>query len=264
VLISESTVNQRWLFGRDSYRPPAEPIATSEYEVAAIPSNQEARRFVLDHHYSGTYPAARFRFGLYHRAKLAGVAVFSHPVSDLTLTNVFRGAPAVAGVELGRFILLDEVPGNGETWFLARCFEHLRREGIVGVVSFSDPTARTNAHGETVFAGHIGTIYQAANGRYLGRSAARSLHVLPDGQVFSSRALQKIRAGSQGWRYAADILERHGAAAINYDHRVEWLERWLPKITHRMRHFGNHKYAWPLIRRHRAIVGGPYPKAGQK
>jgi hypothetical protein len=27
---------------------------------------------------------------------------------------------------LGRIVLLDEVPGNGETWFVARCFELLR------------------------------------------------------------------------------------------------------------------------------------------
>jgi hypothetical protein len=168
----------------------------------------------------------------------------------------------VASVELGRFILLDEVPGNGETWFLARCFEHLRREGLVGVVSFSDPTARTNAAGDTVFGGHIGTIYQAANGRYLGRSSARLLHVLPDGQVFSSRALQKIRSGSQGWRYAATLLESHGADPIDFDNRAEWLAVWLPKITRRLKHFGNHKYAWPLTRANRLLKGGPYPKSG--
>lgn len=31
-----------------------------------------------------------------------------------SLTNVF-GAKAVESVELGRFVLLDDVPGNGET-----------------------------------------------------------------------------------------------------------------------------------------------------
>ena len=39
-------------------------------------------------------------------------------------------------VELGRFVLLDSVAGNGETWFLARSFEILRKHAIVGVVSF--------------------------------------------------------------------------------------------------------------------------------
>ena len=30
-------------------------------------------------------------------------------------------------VELGRFVLLDSVAGNGETWFLARSFDILRK-----------------------------------------------------------------------------------------------------------------------------------------
>ena len=82
-------------------------------------------------------PAARFRIGLYRHGDLAGVAVFSHPCSNAVLTNVFQ-APLLSTVELGRFLLLDFVGGNGETWFLARAFEILRSRGIVGVVSFSD------------------------------------------------------------------------------------------------------------------------------
>jgi len=46
------------------------------------------------------------------------------------------------GVELGRSVLLDSVPGNGETWFLARCFEQMRKSDLIGVVTFSDPVPR--------------------------------------------------------------------------------------------------------------------------
>jgi len=35
--------------------------------VAAIDNDREAKAFVLAHHAFGTYPAARLRFGLYHR-----------------------------------------------------------------------------------------------------------------------------------------------------------------------------------------------------
>jgi len=38
--------------------------------------------------------------------------------------------------------LLDSVPGNGETWFLARCFEQMRKSDLIGVVTFSDPVPR--------------------------------------------------------------------------------------------------------------------------
>src|SRR5262245_32628487 len=220
--------NQRWRERRSSYRPSGEVIDTRRYEVAAIASDAEARAFVESHHYSGAYPAARFRLGLYRHAALVGVAVFSHPARDEVLTNVFPG-DARESVELGRFVLLDDVPGNGETWFLGRCFEELRREGLRGVVSFSDPVPRTTAAGAVVFAGHVGTIYQAHNALYLGRAKSSVLRLLPDGRVFSNRAAAKIRGRERGWRYAAAQLEAFGAAPLTdtMDARA-WLHDWMP------------------------------------
>jgi hypothetical protein len=208
--MDQFVLNQRWFRRQDSYRPPAETIQTRAYEVAAIPDDRTAKAFVCKHHYSGTYPAARFRFGLYRGNELVGVAVFSHPCNDGVLTSVFPALP-LESTELGRFVLLDAVPGNGESWFLGRCFELLRRAGIVGVVSFSDPKPRTTAEGQIVFGGHIGTIYQAHNAIYLGRSTLRSYRLLPDGSVFSARAIQKVQAKEKGWRYAAERLVAWGA-----------------------------------------------------
>ncbi len=85
-----STMNQRWRKHRTLYRPAGEVIRTREYDVAAIESDAEAKAFIAQHHYSHSYPAARFRFGLYRGEKLCGVAVFSHPCNDLVLTRVFR------------------------------------------------------------------------------------------------------------------------------------------------------------------------------
>lgn len=239
--------NQRWRGGRASYRPSGEVINPRHFDVAPIDQDGPAKAFVLEHHYSGTYPAARFRFGLYRGAERVGVAVFSHPCSDRVLTTVFDG-PALESVELGRFVLLDDVAGNGETWFLARCFEQLRALELRGVVSFSDPMPRDTAAGDRIFPGHIGTIYQAHNGVYLGQATPRSLRLLPDGQVMSARALQKIRSGDRGWRYSAELLERAGATTPSGDPR-EWLREQLPLITRLVRHPGNHKYAWPLAKR---------------
>src|SRR5262249_25959639 len=86
------------------------------------------------------YPAARWRFGLFRRGVLQGVAVFSHPCNDRALTSVFPGR-ATDSVELGRFVLLDEVPGNGETWMLGRCFRLLRHAGLAGAGASPRPTA---------------------------------------------------------------------------------------------------------------------------
>jgi hypothetical protein len=159
---------QRWNGGRSSYRKPDETIRVAQYDVATISDDSTARSFILEHHYAGTYPAARHRIGLYRRGELVGVAVFSHPCSDAVLTNVFP-APAQLSVELGRFVLLDSVPANGESWFIRRAFDILRNQGIIGVVSFSDPLARMTADGKIIHRGHVGIIYQACNAHYAGR-----------------------------------------------------------------------------------------------
>jgi len=250
---------QRWRDGRDRYRLAGEVIDPRQYEVAAIAGDGPARAFVCAHHYSGTYPAARFRFGLYRGAALVGVAVYSHPCNDRVLTSVFPGSPLEA-VELGRFVLLDDVPGNGETWFLARTFEQLRAERLRGVVSFSDPIPRRTADGRLVFPGHLGVIYQAHNGVYLGRSTPRTLRILPDGTVWSARAIQKIRAREKGWEYAVATLRRAGAPPP--EELTAWLREWLPRLTRPLRHAGNHRYAWALERRgrRRLTASAPYPK----
>lgn len=254
-------MNQRWRNQRDSYCPIGEPIRTSQYEVASIDTDGQAKAFVLRHHYSATYPAARFRYGLYTGGQLVGVAVFSVPCSDAVLTKTFPGIEAPEATELGRFVLLDSVPGNGETWFLARCFELLRAEEIAGVVSFSDPVARKTSVGATVFPGHIGTIYQAHNAVYLGRATPRTLRMLPDGSVLSARAISKLRARSKGWRYTAELLERYGAEKPSSDLGA-WANRWIPAVTRPLRHHGNHKYAWGLDRSAKRLLPAsqPYPK----
>lgn len=243
-------MNQRWRNRLATFRHPDEIIEPRRYDVAPIDSDATAKRFVETHHYSRSYPAARFRFGLYEAGELVGVAVFSIPCSAAVLTKYFGGA-ATESVELGRFVLLDRVPGNGETWFLGRCFRLLRDEGLRGVLSFSDPTPRRTAAGAVLFPGHVGTIYRAHNGVQLGRSTARTLRLLPDGRVFSDRAISKIRSGDRGWRYAAGQLCEFGAPPPpqNSPHeRHRWLTRALAEITRTLRHPGNLRFAWGFSR----------------
>lgn len=263
-----TTTVQRWRWRRDTYRPAGEVIRTADFEVAPIPDDRTAKTFVLTHHYSASYPAARFRFGLYRGSELVGVAVFSVPAQPAVLAP-FGGAPSV---ELGRFVLIDSVPGNGESWFIGRAFELLRGEGMAGVVSFSDPVARTRADGSPVFGGHVGTIYQATNAIYTGRSKAETRLLLPDGSLLHGRALSKIRRRDRGWRYASAMLERHGASPLtDGEDAAAWVEHWVPRLTRPLRHGGNHRYLFPLERGRagRALrrclpAGLPYPKFGHQ
>ena len=256
----ESNVVQRWAGGRASYRPAGEPIKTADFEVAEILDDKTARAYVTSNHYSRSYPAARFRFGLFHGAHLAGVAVFSVPVNDAAL-KVLPGA-GLERAELGRFVLDDQVPANGESWFLARCFELLRAKGMTGILSMSDPVPRSSSDGITVFPGHVGTIYQATNAVYLGRATPRTLRVLPDGTILNARSLQKLRARERGWRYVADLLVARGADPLPEGPTTDWLQTWIPKLTRPVRHPGNHRYAWALNKRdrHHLPASLAYPK----
>lgn len=255
----KTQVCQRWRDWRGSYRPAGETIDTRAYEVAPIAGDGVARAFVQAHHYSGSYPAARFRYGLYRAGALEGVAVFSHPCSGAVLDCL--PGEGLERTELGRFVLLDAVKGNGESWFLARAFELLSREGIVAVVSFSDPVPRSRADGGVVHRGHVGTIYQACNAVFAGRSTPRTLKLLPDGSVCSDRAIQKIRSHDKGWQYAQAQLVAAGATVPAGDDR-QWLREELPRVTRKLRHPGNYRYLFGLTRAARKALptSMPYPK----
>ncbi len=118
--------------------------------------------------------------------------------------------------------------------------------------------------GRVIFAGHIGTIYQAKGAAYLGRSKPGTIRLLPDGRILSPRAISKIRVRDQGWRYSAAILEKLGAAPLGEREDAKaWLARWLPALTRTMRHEGNLKYAFGLAKSVKRRIAGltrPYLK----
>lgn len=263
---------QRWRY-RQQYWQAADPgtrFNPSEYSVLPIADDTTARDYVLQHHYSGSYPSALHRFGLYRSDRLVGVAVYSMPTSNAVLTCVLPDLiPAVESVELGRFVLEDEVPGNAESWMLARCHEYLLAAGVAGVVSFSDPVPRRLPSGVLVKPGHIGTIYQAKGAVYTGRAWPRSLWVLPDGTVFNGKALQKIRKQERGHDYAERTLVGYGARPMQPgENPYAWLRE--AKAACRVatfRHQGVHRYVFRLGRNARARAQvfikpatGPYPK----
>lgn len=250
-------VCQRWFQHRSFYRPAREAFDPKRHEVERMAGDAEARAFIQQHHYSGTYPAARFRFALREGSALVGVAVFSVPVR----ASVLRPFSMDDGVELGRLVLLDRVLANAESWFVARCFDALRAEGVAGVVSFSDPVKRTAADGRVVMPGHVGTVYQALGATYTGRAKGRVHRLMPDGTIFSPRAASKIRNGETGWRYALAQLVAAGAPAPSGDLRA-WLPEALAAVSRPLPHGGNHRYVWALDKRARKHLPAslPYPK----
>jgi hypothetical protein len=247
-------VTQRWTGGRDSYRPLGEPIDTSKYGVEVLGSDKIAKTFVRTHHYSGSYPAARFRVGLYRTTKsgvseLVGVCVFGVPAQNASIPKWCGVAPN-EGVVLSRFVLLDDVPANGESWFLGQSFSALIKEkkDLLTVLSYSDPVPRLTSRGEVVMPGHVGTIYQAFNGTYHGRSKKETQWFGPDGRLFDRRSFSKIRNGEQGAGAAYDRLLARGAPPKRSGETwAAYILRAKEESFRRVRHTGNHVYTWPLI-----------------
>jgi hypothetical protein len=114
----------RWSPGRvQTWRPASEGgFLPNRYEVTKI-GEAAVRHFCIDRHYSGTYPAARLRYGLYDLTPgtpvLSGVAVLAVPANRAVLTQAFPGLePYAESLELSRFVLDDDVPLHRERWFL--------------------------------------------------------------------------------------------------------------------------------------------------
>jgi hypothetical protein len=262
---------QRWRRGRPSTRwaDPDDRFDGRRYEVQPV-DEAAAKAFVLEHHYAASYPAARFRLGLFEGGELVGVAVFSVPAQARVLTAALPALePYQESLELGRFVLLDNVPGNGESWFLARAFTELRARGVRGVVSFADPVRRVASDGTVIAPGHVGWIYQASNAIYTGRGTARTLTVLPDGTTLHARSAQKIRRQERGHEHVQARLVALGASPRRPgDDPARWLAHALGQVdARRVEHGGCHRYVFPLGRnrreRARVLIGlaaRAYPK----
>jgi hypothetical protein len=248
---SPDSRSQRWRERRQFWRRPDDIFDPSRYSVD-VAGEKAAKLFVETHHYSGSYPAARLPVGLFEGSDLVGVAVFSVPMGAAVIEK-WTNFGMEGGVELGRFVLLDRVPANAETWFLARAFDVLTREkaGLRAVVAFSDPLPRQAADGRIVMPGHVGGIYRASNALFAGRTTARKLWLDADGQVISERALVKLRRGERGAGYVYEKLRAADAPAIEPgEGGAAYVSRALLEGPFRhVRHPGNLGYLF--------AVGGP-------
>lgn len=248
---------------------PGDRFAAKSYEVHPI-ADAAAKAYVVRHHYSGTFPAASRRYGLFRAGALVGVAVYSIPAQAAVLTGPLPGLePYVESLELGRFVLGDAEPGNAESWFLARCHELLAAAGVCGVVSFADPMPRRMVDGTLSMPGHVGVIYQASNAVYTGRGTKRTLLMLPSGATLNDRTMQKIRRQEQGHPYAERSLVERGAQPMRPgDDPAEWLRSALAAVgVRRVAHPGCHRYVFRLGSSSRArarvrvgLAPLPYPK----
>jgi hypothetical protein len=256
---------QRHTNKRTTYVPPRDPIDPERYTVDEIANDTTCKNFVLQHHYSSSFPAAIASFGLFETAPamhsiLVGIACFSVPMN--TGSNIKSLLEAgETQCELGRFVLTDEVGQNAETWMIRRALRGLAAtkripDGQGGTkpkhpicVSFSDPVPRYAQDGRVAFHGHFGKIYGiAGNATYLGRSKPKLMYVCRDGTAIVSRTLNKLRNNESGSEHVYKHLIKMGAPAIQSgEDEKEYVVRALREGPFQpVRHRGNHKYNWAL------------------
>lgn len=237
------------------------------YRVQPI-AHAPAQRFVLLHHYSGTYSQARRRYGLIdiRTDRLVGVATLGNGMNEKAITNPLPTLAKDSAAELSRLVLLNEVPAPAESWFVRRALRDARDQGLKAAVMFSDPVPRPDIG----MPGHVGIVYQALNAAYCGRATAGPLTVLPTGAVLTRRSLQKVRGWESGW---AGVVRRFVGSGATWPLPGECGKAYLRRACKAVNpwtvpHHGNHRFVTRLgtARQQRAIPLGDgfepraYPK----
>lgn len=255
-----SVSSQRWRARRTLFRQNKEIIDPKIHSVDVISCMKEAKPFVLEHHYSGSFPATRLSCGLFRNSdegsKLVGIASFSVSMNP-SAGGKYTGLSGNSSVELGRLVLLDEVESNGESWFVSKAFSLLRCEKpeIEAVYAYSDPVPRFDQTGNLLMPGHIGEVYQALSAECRGRSVPRTQFKTPDGMVFNERTLSKIRLNESGAEYATSQLLETGVSSVrSHENPREWIERLINTgEIQKDKHPGNWVYTFGLTKKAKAL-----------
>jgi hypothetical protein len=286
--------SQRWRDRRDLYRPAGELFNPSRFGVEPIYSDNEAANFVEKNHYSGSFPLAVHRFGLYYRRssflgiELVGVAVFGIGSNEHVIPCYAPGLHPREGLELNRFVLRDEcadgrlIAGNAETWFLGRAFQQLRseerrirredetRKPLRVVIAAADPIPRRDLDGVLTMPGHIGWSYVSFSGRHVGKTRKRKKLLTADGRTIDERAICKVlaegdRIKGKGHRYVYQQLLAAGWPTRRFGEDPEaYMERAIAEgvkagSIREVWHPGNLVYGWPMSNAGRDALKPPLP-----
>ena len=257
----EANFTQRWRERKALFLQRQVFFNPRRHNIEIIPAKLAAG-WITEHHYLGSFPSATICFGIFRNGELAGVAVLGTAQHKNTIPNVFGATHSKDCLLLQRFALLDALEFNAESYFLARVRALLKREGYCGILTMSDDTPKTDAAGNIIFPGHIGTIFKSDNAVYLGRSARSNEYLFADGIVLSNRSFSKLVNDEPGWKYMARKLEDHGAneCPATASARREWGFYWRGRLTRKQQNFGKLRYAWSLHPKISLPPSIPYPR----
>ncbi|MFB5193057.1 Mom family adenine methylcarbamoylation protein [Alicyclobacillus fastidiosus] len=184
------------------------------------------KKLISANHYSGTCSSISVGYGVRYKGKLSGGIVFSAGVGRHA--NAYcRICKPTEVIELTRLWLSDELPKNSESRVVGLALRVLRkgRGRFRAVLSYADE-----------FAGHVGTIYQATNFRYMGCTTSNATKIRIGNLIVNSRSLNSRYGTSQMDRLkkilGTDDIERVGGQTRKHayvypldDVVAAWLEQ---------------------------------------
>jgi hypothetical protein len=161
--------------------------------IVAPVSVSDVAEFARRYHYTGFEGSALWRWGLWNNAVLHGVVAYNLPTRSVC-ESVFGPDHFDKVWHMGRLVLSEDSPRNSESRLIGLSLKEIEktRPGIWAVLTYADPSV-----------GHIGTVYQATNAIYTGRSDASSVRYYIDknGKRHGTRATscRTDEAETRGW-----------------------------------------------------------------
>ena len=155
--------------------------------VKELKDKQFVKTYIEKNHYSHKIPqAVKYRLGLYLGDKLKGVAIFSIPANQYSITSVFRDETQKIVIELSRVYTEDNLEKNFLSKALSQCFKYLKNNADYDIIlSYADPNFN-----------HNGCIYQALNGMYLGQTNKEVRYIIGD-KLITRRGLGRRKGLSE-------------------------------------------------------------------
>ena len=98
---------QRWRDRREYRRPAEERIVPAEFGVEIL-RDRDAKAFVTQHHYSGSYPAARLAVGLMRRTERTVITAYGRDTAVASTLFYRDNAPGKVGRQMQTWVRCPE------------------------------------------------------------------------------------------------------------------------------------------------------------
>lgn len=141
---------------------------------------RQGKSFCESYHYTKSMPnSTKLILGFFYKNRIVGLISFGKGANKSLISGVATGN--YSGMELTRLCAVPAMKRNFESFMIGRSFSYLRDNMPVDIlVTFADPSE-----------GHVGTIYQASNWIYCGKTQKSYKYLMQDGNIVHKSKLRK-------------------------------------------------------------------------